>query len=176
MSRRRIVDTNVPIVANGDKSPQASPECRLACVKELDAFFKGQRQLVIDDDWRVLKEYQANLYPSNGGLGDRFLQWVLQNSHNPQACVQVHLPLHATRSFEDFPDDDRLAGFDPEDRKWVALSRASASRSSEHTPIVQATDMKWRNFELTLREYEVSIDFICDVVPPIERKRGRRRQ
>jgi hypothetical protein len=176
MNPRRIVDTNVPKIANGDHSPQASPQCRQACIRELESFFESRRMLVIDDQWHVLKEYQANLYPSNGGLGDRFLQWVLQNLRNANVCVQIHLPPHTGRSFEDFPDDDRLHGFDPADRKWIALARACIRHFNESAPIAEAADKKWRAYEHVLAEHQVVIDFICAAISKPRRRRIRRQR
>ena len=57
--------------------------------------------------------------------------------------------------------DKRLAKFDRADRKWIALSRASARRLNIYPPIAQATDLKWKQFAAILRAYGVDIDFIC---------------
>jgi|YNPBryunderm2012_1023409.scaffolds.fasta_scaffold07477_3 hypothetical protein len=59
--------------------------------------------------------------------------------------------------------DKRLAKFDRADRKWIALSRASARRLNIYPPITQATDLnlKCKQFAATLRAYGVDIDFIC---------------
>lgn len=176
MSRQRIIDTNVPVIADGNRSPQTSPECRLACVSQLEALFSGKHQLVVDDSWHILKEYQANLYPSsNGGLGEQFLKWVLQNRNNLSACVQVHLEVNDNGSFKDFPEDDALKSFDFEDRKWIALSRASQRQLKRTVPIVQAADLKWLNFVSILSKYGVKINFICNTILSKKRRRVRRR-
>jgi hypothetical protein len=46
---QRVIDTNVPVVANYNDSPQATEECHLACVDLLDRIFKGSLIPVIDD-------------------------------------------------------------------------------------------------------------------------------
>lgn len=170
----RIIDTNVPVIADGNRSPQASPECRLACVSQLKALLSGKHQIVIDDSWHILKEYKANLYRSSG-LGREFLQRVLQNRNNPSACVQVHLEVNDDGSFKDFPEDDALKSFDLEDRKWIALSRASQRQLGRIVPIVQAADLKWLNFVSILSKYGVTINFICNTILSKKRRRVQRR-
>lgn len=171
---RLIIDTNVAVIANGTNSPQASPDCRLKCVAILALLFGGERQLVLDDRWAVLGEYKANLRPSNGGLGDRFLQWVLQNYMGP-LCERVPITQHESRGFAEFPIDDRLSDFDPADRKWIALSRACTELLDESVPIVEAADMKWRAYLTVFRDYQVEIDFICDGSQAAGPRRARKR-
>ena len=54
-----IVDTNVPVVANGEAS-HASPTCVIASVHKLRDI-QVHHTLVLDDGWHILKEYMANL-------------------------------------------------------------------------------------------------------------------
>jgi len=117
--------------------------------------------LVIDNQWHVLGEYARNL--KRGGLDEQFLRWVLQNRQNPKRCCLIYLASDPAWSFKDFPKDKRLAKFDRADRKWIALSRASARRLNIYPPITQATDLnlKCKQFAATLRAYGVDIDFIC---------------
>jgi hypothetical protein len=59
---KRIIDTNVPIVANGTESPQASLLCQKACVAVLRSLMEGAEfQLVLDASWEVIREYQNKL-------------------------------------------------------------------------------------------------------------------
>ena len=157
MTHYRIVDTNVPATASSDNPP--SIDCRKRCVAELAGFFNGTYILVIDNQWHILKEYERNL--RRGGLAEQFLRWVLQNRQNPERCCLIYLASDPVWSFKDFPKDKRLAKFDRADRKWIALSRASARKLNIHPPIAQATDLKWKQFAAILRAYGVNIDFIC---------------
>jgi hypothetical protein len=152
-----IVDTNVPATASSSDPSQRN--CREQCIVELEAFFNGSRVLVIDDQWHVLGEYARNL--KRGGLDEQFLRWVLQNRQNPKRCCLIYLASDPAWSFKDFPKDKRLAKFDRADRKWIALSRASARKLNIHPPIAQATDLKWKQFAAILRAYGVNVDFIC---------------
>jgi hypothetical protein len=54
-----VVDTNVPIVANG-RSPQAGPSCVLACIDALDDL-RLHHTIVLDSLGRILEEYRNNL-------------------------------------------------------------------------------------------------------------------
>lgn len=124
-----IVDTNVAVVANGrGRSPQASPSCVLRCVGRLRDL-QLHHTLVLDDGWRILREYLRELSPAGQpGVGDAFLKWVLTNQANPARCEQVRIiPRDAAQpggELCEFPDDPALAGFDPSDRKFVAVALA----------------------------------------------------
>ncbi|MDE0554244.1 MAG: hypothetical protein OXI24_08530 [Candidatus Poribacteria bacterium] len=48
-----IVDTNVPLVANG-KADQASEDCVETCIDELMKITEGQVKLVLDDLRRII--------------------------------------------------------------------------------------------------------------------------
>ena len=82
-----VIDTNVPLTANGGEDPK----CRLACVGALAALMRSGR-LVIDDKFLILNEYKRKLSPSGQpGVGDRFLKWALTNQSNPERCERVEL-------------------------------------------------------------------------------------
>lgn len=120
-----VVDTNVAVVADR-RAAQASEACILTCTRELHAVMRAS-QLVLDDQWLILKEYQRNLRCSGQpGVGRAFLEWVLTNRRNLSRCVLVSITVrvNAPLDFERFPDDVRLSGFDPDDRKFVAVALA----------------------------------------------------
>lgn len=154
-----IVDTNVPVVANG-KSEQASPECVLACVRQI-ARLQQNGTLVLDDQWRILREYQRDLRSEGQpGVGDAFLLWVLRNQKT--RCVLVSItPCEADNphctDFEEFPDDPDLANFDPSDRKFVAVALAH----HDLPPILNATDSDWWHFRETLASHGIVVEFLC---------------
>ena len=84
-----VVDTNVLIAANRENCPQATLECQLVCVYELQSIEKNG-VLVIDSEWHILKEYMRKVSSSGQpGVGDAFLKWVLQNQSNSNRCQQV---------------------------------------------------------------------------------------
>lgn len=156
-----IVDTNVPIVANAHRSPQASPTCVISCVKKLQKV-QTEQVLVLDDGWYILREYMNNLRSEGQpGIGDAFLKWVLTNRTNPKRCSLVHITPkkdgHGNIRFDEFPNDQALAGFDSSDHKFVAVALADA----DHPPIVNAVDTDWRDYRSVLEKYGVHIEFLC---------------
>lgn len=160
MKRGIVVDTNVPVVANR-QSAQASPECVLACVQRLGRITNEAESLVLDDQYLIVTEYIHNLASSGQpGVGDAFLKWVLTNWANPQRCQLVRItPLNGQKvTFQEFPAVPDLAGFDPSDRKFVAVALAHGQQS----PILQAVDSKWWEFRDALHCNGVQVDFLCE--------------
>lgn len=154
-----VVDTNVPKVANGpNASPQATAQCVLACIRYIDEICAGKHVLVLDDGWHILSEYMQQLRSTGQpGVGDGFLKWVLTNQYNPVHCERVPISSHPERGFREFPEDPRLENFDRSDRKFVAVSRAHASRP----PIVNAVDTDWWSYRTVLESHGVSVLFLC---------------
>lgn len=162
-----IVDTNVAVVANGrQRAPQASPACVLTCVGRLRDL-QLHHTLVLDDGWRILREYLRELSPAGQpGVGDAFLKWVLTNRANPARCEQVRItPRDAAQpdgELREFPADPILAGFDPSDRKFVAVALAHPDRP----PILNAVDTDWWPYCAALAGHGVRVDFLCpDAMP-----------
>jgi hypothetical protein len=162
-----VADTNVAVVANA-LSEQASEDCVEACAERLEEIMRGEVKLVLDDDWQILGEYAQNLHSTGTDVGDRFLLWVLRNWRNPQQCDLVHItPVNGSENeFEEFPDDPALSGFDPDDRKFIAVALAHPG----NPPILQAVDSQWWDFHNTLRRNSVTVEFICE--DDIQRLRG----
>ena len=162
-----VADTNVAVVANA-LSEQASEDCVETCAERLEEIMRGEVKLVLDDDWQILGEYTQNLHSTGNDVGDRFLQWVLRNWRNPQRCDLIHItPVDGSENdFREFPDDPALDGFDPDDRKFIAVAVAH----SEKPPILQAVDSQWWDFRDAFRRNGVIVEFICE--DDIQRLRG----
>ena len=154
-----VADTNVAVVANA-LSEQASEDCVEACAERLEEIMRGEVKLVLDDDWQILGEYAQNLHSTGTDVGDRFLLWVLRNWRNPQQCDLVHItPVNGSKNkFEEFPPDPALEGFDPDDRKFIAVAVAHPERP----PILQAVDSQWWDFRDAFHRNGVTIEFICE--------------
>jgi hypothetical protein len=154
-----VVDTNVPVVANG-KSVQASPECVSTCaVRLMKLMRKGK--LILDDGRRILKEYMVNLQSKGQPMpGDAFLKWVYTNYSNPERCELVRItPRNSSETdFVEFPDDPQLGNFDKNDRKFVAVAVAHPERP----PILQAVDTKWWDMKEPLLIAGIKVDFLCE--------------
>ena len=153
-----IVDTNVPVVANG-QSPQASPNCVDTCINRLEGIIRGEKKLVLDDRWIILSEYIRNLRSSGEpGASDRFLLWILMNKDEQCDLVSIMSVDGSENEFEEFPDDPALNDFDPADRKFIAVACAHP----EKPPILQAVDSQWLDFRNAFRRNGVTVEFICE--------------
>jgi hypothetical protein len=151
-----IVDTNVILVANRQHSG-VSEACINSCVRRLETLM-GTGRIAIDDGYRILNEYQNKTHPQQGKrAGDLFVKWLLRNNANPSRCDVVPLEEHPEREFHSFPDDVRLASFDPPDRKFVAVAAAHATKP----PIWQAADSKWLGWAPALRDHSIMVEFLC---------------
>jgi len=151
-----IIDTNVPIVANGH-STQASQACSLACIQRIRRITTLADTLVLDDKRLILKQYMDNLRSEGQpGVGDAFLKWVLTNLW--ARCEQVAITLTVDGSFEEFPEAEGLKTFDLKDRVFVAVALAH----SENPPIVQAVDPGFWKHREALAENSVQVEFICE--------------
>ena len=155
---RYIVDTNVPIVANGrpDRargSRAVSLSCRMAAVELLMKII-GSGTLVLDLAGEIQEEYHRHLSPQGQpGVGDRFYLTALQSS--PSQVERVILPRNPDGDYIDFPDAPALARFDRSDRKFAALARR------ERVPVSSATDSDWLDFRGPLAANGIDVDFVC---------------
>ena len=150
-----VVDTNVPIVANG-RAEQAGPACVSTSIRKLREIHSRHRVLV-DRHGLILDEYRRHLSPrGQPGLGDAFFKWLWDNQANPQVCSQVEItPVDG--SFTEFPSDPDLIAFDPSDRKFVAVILASGAAA----PLLNAADTDWWLFREALARHGVVIEFLC---------------
>jgi hypothetical protein len=152
-----VVDTNVLIAANGRNCPQATPECSLVCVRQLQDI-KQQDVLVIDDAWHIIGEYKRQVNQSGQpGVGDAFLKWVLTNHKNPARCHPVSITPTAEGSFKEFPSSPDLKGFDPSDHKFVA----TVLTHPETPPVLNAVDSDWKQFGQALASAGVTVQQLC---------------
>ncbi len=151
-----VVDTNVVLVANGQHA-SVSPECVKNCALALQRLMRSGK-LVLDDEFRILREYQNKTQPKQGNRpGDAFVKWALNNRGNTKWVDQVNLTDHDERGFASFPDDPELANFDASDRKFVAVSVAHPDRPS----IAQATDSKWLGWAPALQRHGIGVTLLC---------------
>ena len=151
-----VVDTNVAVAANL-QTRQTSEVCIESCIDALrDA--RGEACLLLDGDGLILSEYQKNLSLSGQpGVGDAFFKWLWDNQGSEAHCRKVPITPHDDRVFEEFPDDPELAQFDRNDRKFVAVARAS----SNHPTVINATDTDWWIYRKALKRSGVMVSFLC---------------
>jgi hypothetical protein len=153
-----LVDTNVPLTANG-KAAQADVPCMRRCLQELRTT-QRERRVLLDSTGLILQEYlrqKPHGFPQ--GPGDIFLVWVYDNQANPANVLRVPItPLNdETRDFTEFPEDADLKTFDRSDRKFVAVALASG----ESPLILNATDTDWWIHRKALEHNHVLVQFLC---------------
>ena len=167
---RRVVDSNVAVVANG-RGTNAHPVCRLAAIEALNDLLRHGR-IVVDRAGTMSAEYRRHCNPrGQPGVGDQFFREVLMN-YAPDRVERIHLAQRNDGSFADFPDDPDLTTFDPSDRKFAAAARKTG------VPVMNATDSDWLNHRAALSRNGITVEFLCgmerDTWYEADRKRGKR--
>jgi hypothetical protein len=155
-----ILDTNVPIAANGDST--VSPECAERCIDAILRITQGEERLAVDDANLIVGEYGHKLVAGQQGVGHEFLKWVYNTQWDTTYCERVTITPGAGSAdgcdFEEFPKHEALASFDRSDRKFVAVATAHPKRP----PILEAADAKWVGWAKALAEAGVTVEFLCE--------------
>ena len=150
--RACVVDTNVPIAANG-RNTHASADCQRACVEELLEVCQG-RVIAVDDLGLIFAEYKQNLrFAGAPGVGDMFFKHVYNHQYNPVRVNRVSVTPcdDDKRGFEELPEND----LDRSDRKFLATAlKAQAA-------ILNATDSVWSEHEALTSQLGVPVLQIC---------------
>lgn len=152
-----VVDTNVPVVANGGSRARkidrsACKQCQLKAIEFLEELVKGGR-IILDLGGEIQAEYLRYLNPKGQpGVGDRFLLVVLNSA--PKRVQRIEL-CKTNGEFDDFPQDSKLANFDPSDRKFVAAARQAKAL------VANAIDSDWLDHRDALSRNGVKVKFLC---------------
>ncbi|YBV96890.1 hypothetical protein M1D80_08265 [Phyllobacteriaceae bacterium JZ32] len=153
---RCVVDTNVPIVANGGAASDArrpSVSCRNEAIRFLMKLLESGTVL-LDLEGEMQAEYHRHLNPrGQPGVGDRFYLTVLNSS--PKLVERISVPKREDGQFADLPQSLIDENFDPSDRKFVAMARR------ENVPVFNATDSDWINHAQTLIAEGIEVVHIC---------------
>lgn len=163
MAERRIVDTNVPLVAAA-RQDRATAKCRRTCEIFVKLILNGEICVVIDDNQAAYSEYRNNMYPDpnpSSGLASNFLMHIIQNYGNDERVLRIPLIRNENGEYLMWPQDKKLADFDPADRKWVALARAFRQETGQSAPIVYAIERGWDKFRVALTRHGVELDHLC---------------
>ncbi|MER9024038.1 hypothetical protein NKI01_15885 [Mesorhizobium sp. M0815] len=148
---RYVVDTNVPIVANG-RDTNASAECRLFSIDFLENLM-AKGHLILDVGGEVEQEYSRHLSIGQPGVGNRFIQAFLTTA--VKRVERIEITKAKDGSYDDFPSSKALRTFDLSDRKFAALSKKSGA------PVANAVDSDWLEHKEGLEKCGVKIHFIC---------------
>ncbi|MFN8719841.1 MAG: hypothetical protein ACK5YI_03345 [Rhodospirillales bacterium] len=158
--KRWIVDTNVPIVANGRPAADVVGDPSIDCREAAVAFLLNleRRQGVwVDEESRVVEEYRRHLSPSGQpGVGDRFYQKVLNDWRFAERCA---LPVCDDGEYVDLPRSLADARFDPSDRKFAALARRCRA------PVANAVDSDWIEHGALLEAEGIRVEHLCGCDP-----------
>lgn len=152
---RYVVDTNVPIVANGRPTDDGVPsiDCRIAAVSFLQAVLETGK-IIVDLAGAVQVEYRRYLNADGQpGVGDRFYQEVLHSA--PRLIERVELPIREDGEYADLPQPVIDVNFDPSDRKFAALAKR------EGAPVANAVDSDWLKHRELLASNGIDVQFIC---------------
>jgi predicted nucleic acid-binding protein len=153
---RYVIDTNVPTVANG-QDETILIECRIAAIELLQKALKSG-EIFIDSAGAIQNEYRRHLNPrGQPGVGDRFYLEVL-NSH-PDKIVRVDVNMRPDGEYEDVPQEIIDSGFDPSDRKFVAVARKA------NAEVYNAVDTDWVEQKTVIESHGVAIVFLCGCDP-----------
>lgn len=165
---RWVVDTNVPVVANGRgaETHPVHPDCRAATIRFLVRIRENRERIILDNGGKVLAEYRGCLQPSGQpGVGDRFYREIL---HNPTMVERVDLPKRGDGEYRDLPREVIDSGFDRSDRKFAALAKR------ENAPVANAVDSDWLDARSLLAANGVRVEFLCGCDRDSWRVRGMR--
>lgn len=159
---RYVIDTNVPIVANGrDEADNITVDCQRAAVELLqDALNQGR--VFLDSAGEIQAEYAHYLHPKGQpGVGDRFYLEVI-NSH-PQRVVRLDVIKRPDGEYENLPQELIDSGFDRSDRKFAAVARRARAR------VCNAVDRDWVDHKAIIKECDIEVLFLCGCDPRLWR-------
>lgn len=150
-----VIDENVPIVANGGKSPQATLECRLNSIEKLKEI-KEKGLAIIDDCNVVINLYKKNLSGTGQpGTGDAFLKHLIEN-YDPKYVIRQPLA-KSQGQYDSFPKDIKLKKFHEDDRIFIALLKAYNKKAK----ILNAVDSDYNHFKNELENNGIEVEELC---------------
>lgn len=154
-SKAVVVDTNVGIAANS--KADVSHACELRCIQRLREITE-QGHLVLDAEGQIFAEYLRHLsLAGEPGVGDTFMRWIHDHQYDAKFCTLVPLTIKSDGEIVEFPAQQSLAGFDPSDKKFVAV----AVTHPGNPPIQVALDRGWVRHRDALVGVGVEIEFLC---------------
>jgi hypothetical protein len=113
---------------------------------------------LLDLEGEIQSEYRRHLNPSGApGVGDRFYQEVLRSS--PYLIERVSLQRRPDGEYIDLPQAIIDAGFDPSDRKFVALAH------KENSPVFVSTDSDYVECHDELVRNGIRVEYLCGCEP-----------
>lgn len=151
-----VIDTNVPIVANGD-SERVTIGCRLAAVQLLQrAVDKGM--IFLDSAGAIQDEYRRYLNPrGEPGVGDRFYLEVINS--DPKKVARIDVEKGNNGQYTDLSEEIIASAFDQGDRVFAAVARKSKAK------VYNTVDTDWVEHRAVIEKCGVPIVFLCGPDP-----------
>ncbi|MDE0390874.1 MAG: hypothetical protein OXI57_02250 [Rhodospirillales bacterium] len=147
-----VVDTNVPMAANG-RETHADMRCQLRCVETLKSVIQ-QGIVAIDDKGMIVNEYRRRLSLAGApGVGDAFSRYVFDNQYRDDRVQRVAVKPSEDdrRGFEELPRNK----FDRSDRKFLAVAVVA------NAVVLNAVDNDWSEQEALMQELNVRVEELC---------------
>ncbi len=148
-----VVDTNVPIVANGGDKVHADAHCQMACVEKLE-YLVQCGIVAIDKLGLIFEEYLRNLsLAGTPGVGDAFFKYLYNNQHNCKRIERVEISQCDDEGigFDELPMND----LDRSDRKFLAVAVVASAT------ILNATDSDWGEQASLMESLGVDVCQLC---------------
>lgn len=150
-----VVDTNVPIAANG-RNTHAGPGCQVRCIEFLQHLASERSKVVValDEGELLLNEYRRYLnYRGQPGVGDIFFKFLHDHMYgrNRIHLVQITGIADEGRGFDELPVNE----LDPSDRKLLAVAVVA------NADVVNALDTDWFEQADLLALLNVPVQQLC---------------
>jgi hypothetical protein len=151
-----IIDTNVPIIAQGDSD--YTEDCQERCAHFMESIKYETHIVVIDSDYDLLVEYEKNAtrYKQDSYLRE-FVKWLHRHKDNSSKVKKVNISQDSEKGYIEVPQNLHALNFDWSDRKFIAVAIAN----DKIAPIIEAGDSKWIGWESALNNEGISVDFLC---------------
>ena len=146
-----VPDTNVLVFADGGSGDDA---CELACLEYLE--IAREKGIALDDAYEIMGEYERRIDKGGQpGAGAAFFKQVASRLHDPSFVTRVGITPDGMGSYQEFPDDSNLSGFDRSDHKFVAVALVAGAEE-----IAVASDSDWWKVREAMRRH-VRLEFLC---------------
>jgi predicted nucleic acid-binding protein len=157
MMNKVVIDTNVLLSADSAIEARVADHvplvCRLRALEWLESTLEAKPRVVVDTDWRILKEYENKL--RTGDYGYRFLH----EAHR-RALFDFEVVQWDEQGYALLPPALAEVVHDRSDRKFVAV----ALESKPHPPIVNCADSDWLAWESELARLGIIVEHLCPIV------------
>lgn len=158
-----IVDANVPCHAGKPASELQTEDeqlCADKCIDLLHNIIQLGTIIVVDSHQEILEEYRKVIRVNmrhEPNMTSVFYRRIMQKlaEASPQIEV-VELHQKGRHMYEEYPEHPALSGFDPPDKKYIALANVHSSKPH----IVNATDTDWWHVKSVLAELGIIVDFL----------------